>query len=148
VSPERWRFAQKLEIEVYEVIERLIVTIGSPQIAIDERHTPKLYSRFLASILAKHKRDGVAYRQQQPPPLDSSRVKMAADKFMDVMPDNPDGQDNDYFGASPDFMSDVKGQGMDFGFDTTSSAYHEDLIAAIQAVQNPSSSWQKIFTPA
>jgi hypothetical protein len=52
------------------VIERLITTIGSPQIAIDERHTPKLYSRFLASLLAKHKRDGAAvgHMHQQGPP--------------------------------------------------------------------------------
>ncbi|KAF8264089.1 fungal-specific transcription factor domain-containing protein [Lactarius quietus] len=60
-----------LEAEIYQVIERLINTIGSPQIAIDERHTPMLYSRFLASLLAKHKRDGGArgrMPQQGPPP--------------------------------------------------------------------------------
>ncbi|KAI9508549.1 hypothetical protein F5148DRAFT_1148956 [Russula earlei] len=60
-----------LETEVYKVIEPLIATIGSPQIAIDERHTPKLYSRFLESLLVKHKRDGTAQGrmpQQGPPP--------------------------------------------------------------------------------
>ncbi|KAI9507313.1 hypothetical protein F5148DRAFT_1206217, partial [Russula earlei] len=46
-----------LETEVYQVIERLMATIWSPQIAIDECHTPMLYLRFLASLLAKHKRD-------------------------------------------------------------------------------------------
>jgi hypothetical protein len=62
-----------LEAEIYWVIERLINTIGSPQIAIDERHTPKLYSRFLASLLAKHKRDGAAHGRmhQQGPPTQS-----------------------------------------------------------------------------
>jgi len=52
------------------LIERLINTIGSPQISIDKRHTPKLYSRFLESLLAKHKRDGAAVgrvHQQGPP---------------------------------------------------------------------------------
>jgi len=60
-----------LETEIYQIIERLISTIGSPEIAIDERHTPMLYSRFLASLLAKHKRDGAArgrMPQQDPPP--------------------------------------------------------------------------------
>jgi hypothetical protein len=60
-----------LETEIYQIIERLINTIGSPEIAIDERHTPMLYSRFLASLLAKHKRDGAArgrMPQQDPPP--------------------------------------------------------------------------------
>lgn len=59
-----------LEAEIYRVIEDLINTIGSPQIAIDERHTPKLYSRFLRSLLVKHKRDGAArgrMHQQGPP---------------------------------------------------------------------------------
>jgi hypothetical protein len=71
LRPECSRFIpQGLEAEIYRVIERLINTIGSPQISIDERHTPKLYSRFLASLLAKHKRDGAAHgrmHQQGPP---------------------------------------------------------------------------------
>ncbi|KAI0048449.1 hypothetical protein FA95DRAFT_1490742 [Auriscalpium vulgare] len=59
-----------LENEIYDVINGLIQTIGSPQIAIDDRHTPKLYSRFLAGLLAKHRYDGAARGRshQQPPP--------------------------------------------------------------------------------
>ncbi|KAI9460102.1 hypothetical protein F5148DRAFT_1217696, partial [Russula earlei] len=72
LRPECLRFITPgLETEVYQVIERLIATIGSPQIAIDEYHTPKLYSRFLASLLAKHKCDGTAQGcmpHQGPPP--------------------------------------------------------------------------------
>ncbi|KAI9458319.1 hypothetical protein F5148DRAFT_1220797 [Russula earlei] len=46
--PEFSRFITPgLETEVYQVIKRLIAMIGSPQIAIDERHTPRLYSCFL-----------------------------------------------------------------------------------------------------
>jgi hypothetical protein len=85
LRPECQRFiSNNLEAEICHSIERLINTIGSPQIAIDERHTPKLYSRFVASLLAKHKRDGAArgrlhkqesstpQRQQQPTPVPSS----------------------------------------------------------------------------
>ncbi|KAI9459806.1 hypothetical protein F5148DRAFT_1150797, partial [Russula earlei] len=72
LCPECSRFiTQGLETEVCQVIKRLIATIGSPQIAIDECHTLKLYSRFLESLLAKHKRDGTAQGcmlQQGPPP--------------------------------------------------------------------------------
>ena len=59
-----------LEDEIYQLIERLVNTIGSPQIAVDERHAPMLYSRFLARLLSKHKRDGAEHgrmRQQGPP---------------------------------------------------------------------------------
>ncbi|KAI9509845.1 hypothetical protein F5148DRAFT_1282500 [Russula earlei] len=72
LRPECSRFIiPGLETEVYQVIERLIAMIGSPQIAIDERHTPKFYSRFLPSLLAKRKRDGTAQGRmprQGPPP--------------------------------------------------------------------------------
>ncbi|KAG5221381.1 fst3 transcription factor [Salix suchowensis] len=39
-------------------------------IAIDDRHTPKLYARFLAGLLSRHRRDGatVGRLQTQPPP--------------------------------------------------------------------------------
>lgn len=43
--------------QIVELVERLINTLKSPQIAVDERHTPMLYSRFLASLLAKHRQD-------------------------------------------------------------------------------------------
>ncbi|KAI0263617.1 fungal-specific transcription factor domain-containing protein [Gloeopeniophorella convolvens] len=61
LRPECARFITPgLETEIHSTIERLINTLGAPHIAIDERHTPKLYSRFLASLLAKHRRDGAA----------------------------------------------------------------------------------------
>ncbi|KAH9030570.1 fungal-specific transcription factor domain-containing protein [Lactarius deliciosus] len=77
LRPECSRFITPgLESEIYQVIERLINTIGSPQIAIDERHTPMLYSRFLASLLAKHRRDGAARGRshQQGPPTQQPQV--------------------------------------------------------------------------
>jgi hypothetical protein len=67
------------ENEVFELIGRLIHTWGSPEIAIDERHTPKLYARFLTSLLIRHRRDGGGPASssgrfdhpQQPPPSES-----------------------------------------------------------------------------
>jgi hypothetical protein len=81
LRPECSRFITPgLEAEIYQVIERLINTIGSPQIAIDERHTPMLYSRFLASLLAKHKRDGAARGRmpQQGPPTQQPQASSSA----------------------------------------------------------------------
>ncbi|KAH9009311.1 fungal-specific transcription factor domain-containing protein [Lactarius hengduanensis] len=80
LRPECSRFITPgLETEIYQVIERLINTIGSPQIAIDERHTPMLYSRFLASLLAKHRRDGAARGRlhQQGPQRNSHNTAVA-----------------------------------------------------------------------
>jgi len=59
------------ESEIFDLIGRLIQTLNSPEISIDERHTPKLHARFLAGLLTKHRRDvataGRIQTQQQPP---------------------------------------------------------------------------------
>ena len=84
LRPECSRFITPgLESEIYRVIERLISTFGSPQIAIDERHTPKLYSRFLASLLAKHKRDGAAHGRmpQHGPPSQQMPTNQGAPMY-------------------------------------------------------------------
>lgn len=43
--------------QVIALVERLIDTLKNPRIAIDARHTPMLYSRFLASLISKYKED-------------------------------------------------------------------------------------------
>ncbi|KAM6499620.1 hypothetical protein JOM56_005128 [Amanita muscaria] len=48
------------EIEILELISRLIQTLSSPKIALDDKHTPKLYARFLAGLLSRHRRDSSA----------------------------------------------------------------------------------------
>ncbi|KAH7906942.1 fungal-specific transcription factor domain-containing protein [Hygrophoropsis aurantiaca] len=59
---------RKMEDEIFELIGRLITTLQ--EVAIDERHTPRLYARFLAGLLTKHRKGGggVAGRLQQMPP--------------------------------------------------------------------------------
>ena len=84
LRPECSRFITPgLESEISRVIERLINTLGSPQIAIDERHTPKLYSRFLASLLAKHKRDVAAHGRmpQHGPPTQQMPTNQGAPMY-------------------------------------------------------------------
>jgi hypothetical protein len=58
---------------VFDLIERLIQTLSSPEIAIDARHTPKLYARFLAGLLSRyHRNDAVEYLHLQPKSVMSS----------------------------------------------------------------------------
>ncbi|KAF8435322.1 fungal-specific transcription factor domain-containing protein [Boletus edulis BED1] len=57
-----------MEDEIFDSISRLITTLQ--EVAIDERHTPRLYARFLASLLTKHRKGGstMAGRSQPLPP--------------------------------------------------------------------------------
>ncbi|KAI0773153.1 fungal-specific transcription factor domain-containing protein [Trametes elegans] len=43
------------QTEIFDLISRLIDKLRSPDIAIDERHTPALHSRFLHGLLRKHR---------------------------------------------------------------------------------------------
>lgn len=60
---------REMEDEIFDSISRLITTFQ--EVAIDERHTPRLYARFLAGLLTKHRRGGstiTGRSQPQPPP--------------------------------------------------------------------------------
>lgn len=73
----RQQFAPMLgkseETNVVELIGRLIQTFSSPDIAADEKHTPKLYARFLTGLLTRQRSDGPTTGQLQthPPPSSS-----------------------------------------------------------------------------
>jgi hypothetical protein len=92
---------------VIELIERLIETLRSKQVAVDDRHAPMLYSRFLSNLLAKHK---VAKEEPQPhlngekaaPPTASSTTQRAsaaaevpASPSIEIVPPEPDEGDAD-----------------------------------------------------
>ncbi|KAH9850967.1 fungal-specific transcription factor domain-containing protein [Lenzites betulinus] len=47
--------APETQTEIFDLISRLIDVLRSPEIAIDERHTPALHSRFLHGLLRKHR---------------------------------------------------------------------------------------------
>ena len=57
-----------MEDDIFDLISRLIKTLQD--VAIDERHTPHLYARFLSGLLMKHRKGGssIAGRLQPHPP--------------------------------------------------------------------------------
>jgi len=71
LRPEFSHFmSRERETEVFDLINTLIQTLSSSKIAIDDRHTPKLYARFLAGLLGQHRRGGptTGRLHPQPPP--------------------------------------------------------------------------------
>lgn len=50
-------FTQEQRRESYNLIQRVIDMLGSPEVAIDDKHGPKLYSRLLKGLLATVKLD-------------------------------------------------------------------------------------------
>lgn len=58
------------------MIGRLIQTFTSAEIAIDDRHTPRLHARFLSTLLSRHRKDvsSASRPTQQQPPQQSQSV--------------------------------------------------------------------------
>lgn len=50
-------FTQAQRQDSYNLIQKVIDALGSPEIAVDDRHGPKLYSRLLTGLLATVKLD-------------------------------------------------------------------------------------------
>ncbi|KAG9308027.1 hypothetical protein JVU11DRAFT_12679 [Chiua virens] len=73
---------QEMENEIFDLIGRLITTLQ--EVAIDERHTPRLYARFLESLLMKHRRGGssIAGRMQPLPPASQRAVQPPSHSYM------------------------------------------------------------------
>ena len=50
-------FTQEQRQESYNLIQKVIDALGSPEVAVDDKHGPKLYSRLLKGLLATVKLD-------------------------------------------------------------------------------------------
>ncbi|KAG5721547.1 Protein priB [Termitomyces sp. T112] len=48
------------ETKILSLVRSLVETLSSPEIAVNDRHTPKLYARFLASLLSRRWRGKAA----------------------------------------------------------------------------------------
>ncbi|KAI9450174.1 hypothetical protein F5148DRAFT_1291014 [Russula earlei] len=188
LRPECSRF-----ISPYQVIERLIATIGSPQIAIDERHTPKLtyasqgpppqqmqtgsstprYQQPTQPSQPQPPQQQQQRQQQQPvsPPQNTTSSSLSSGVSSNAgTPDlhqsvpqhsgatappnftnavSTEGPGNYVLEQPPDFMFGVAGQPgdlMDFMFDKITTPGNDDLLATMQAIQNPTW-WQNMMMP-
>ena len=43
---------RQTKVEIRDLVQKIVDLLGSPEVAIDDRHGPKLYSRFLESLLS------------------------------------------------------------------------------------------------
>jgi len=79
LKPEFSSFLVKeRETEIFDLIRRLIQTLSSTKIAIDDRHTPKLYARFLTGLISRHRGDGPTIGRLQTIPPAQSQVSSAS----------------------------------------------------------------------
>jgi len=161
------------ETEIFDLIGRLIQTLSSPKIAIDDRHTPKLYARFLAGLLSRHRGDGATVGRLQtipPPPsqLPGTNPQTSSTSTMSVGTNHPagtgeGGEQNFGQGAgtldsvmeTPIYMPEATfatstGQihfGSDFDMSYGGNGFSdEEMLATMQAIKNPAW-WQNMMMP-
>lgn len=65
-----WLVEPDDKTKIFDLIGRLIQTLNSPEVSIDNKHTPKLHAKFLAGLLAKRHQDSNQdpLSQELPPP--------------------------------------------------------------------------------
>ncbi|KAF7361496.1 hypothetical protein MSAN_01183000 [Mycena sanguinolenta] len=116
---------QEEESQVYDLIGRLIQTLSSPEIAIDDRHTPKLYARFLAGLLSRHRRDG-ATRLHPQPPAQQSVAGSSSSEYM-----------HQSRASSTFTMSPMPGAGAALGPENGHQGYQQHNYAQTEPVATP-----------
>ncbi|KAJ7187010.1 fungal-specific transcription factor domain-containing protein [Mycena filopes] len=114
------------ENQVYDLIGRLIQTLSSPEIAIDDRHTPKLYARFLAGLLSRHRRDGATVGRLHPQPPTAQSVSSSSSDY---------GHQSN--GSSTFTMSPMPGVGPVLGHEHASQGYGGHSYAQMDKVTTP-----------
>ncbi|GJJ08038.1 hypothetical protein Clacol_002245 [Clathrus columnatus] len=173
----RPRFSSVLEPHqkesIINLVKRLIDVLGSDEVAIDERHTPKLYAKFLTKLLDKHVSSHWSARSSsqpsdssQPSPLSTyvdtpqtlSTVPVAdkvGPEYPRVLPPSPIkgpsfNTQNGLF--SGDFTlrvpMNIVGTG-DIMMDLTGSSSMrpgDDMLASMRAVENPAF-WDDAMLP-
>jgi len=167
--------SKEQESNVFELIGRLIQTLSSPKIAIDDRHTPKLYAKFLAGLLSRHRRDGANMGRFHPnlstqqhnntgneiPPSSMTTFSVAPQPQKSVQPS----QGLEY--TSNDIQAQKSLQTLIYGSEVidnvdagpihcdldmelvlidTSYSSDEEMPAAMQVIKNPSW-WQNMMMP-
>jgi hypothetical protein len=159
------------EAEILKLISRLIQALSSPKVAIDDKHTPKLYARFLATLLARHRRDGAARQRTvsatdnfEPPPSaprnEAQNPAITTDEVASqIQGDAGPPQSSD---ATMSFFNDPSGAHVytpEMAFADGSSSFsindilmdsnllsEEEILATMQSIKNPSW-WQNMMLP-
>lgn len=65
-----WLVEPDDKTKIFDLIGRLIQTLNSPEVSIDNKHTPKLHAKFLAGLLTKRHQDsnkGTPSQEPLPP---------------------------------------------------------------------------------
>lgn len=125
--------SKELESEIFDLIGRLIQTFSSPEIAIDDRHTPKLYARFLAGLLSRSRKDGATVGRLHPHPPQSEIAHAASGGYQSHIPNasNPS-----FAVTTPE--GEVQG-GHDGGF--THSAFNPAIEKADTPIYRPEATY-------
>jgi len=95
-----WLVEADDKMKIFDLIGRLIQTLSSPEVAIDNKHTPKLHAKFLAGLLTKHHQDSNQDQFAQKP-LPPSKQPVGGNPAPYEGQPQPSGSSTQYFGHGP-----------------------------------------------
>ena len=95
-----WLVEADDKMKIFDLIGRLIQTLSSPEVAIDNKHTPKLHAKFLAGLLTKHHQDSNQDQLSQAP-LPPSKHSVGGNPAPYEGQPQPSSTSAQYFGHGP-----------------------------------------------
>lgn len=160
-------FTQAQRQESYNLIQKVIDVLGSPEIAVDDRHGPKLYSRLLTGLLATVKLDApypakrATSHTRKPSSRNSSSLASGSPSRSSISPARPnakygntsqihqiqadDGRGSPADGSSGDSPSSMKGLNVQEFF-APPLPFDGELLHSMQNLTN-STEWQGMALP-
>ena len=153
---------------ILSLVGRLIKLFGSSDIAVDDRHTPKLYSRFLAGLVTRYSSPQEEPQTRAVPKIESSPMDTAMPSLPDLsmssrqlsrhvtqpadvahMGGNQYGQTQTLPTHYAEVYSSSSASGTITQFNMEESMPEvpsEDLLASMQAINNPMW-WEHVMMP-
>ena len=119
-----WLVEADDKMKIFDLIGRLIQTLSSPEVAIDNKHTPKLHAKFLAGLLTRHHQDSNQDQFSQKPLPPGKQPAGGNPASYEGQP-QPSGSSTQYYGHGPGTTQSTSiPQG---GFDNASHASDPNL---------------------
>jgi len=95
-----WLVEPDDKTKIFDLIGRLIQTLNSPEVAVDNKHTPKLHAKFLAGLLTKYHQDSNQDQLSQEP-LPPSKHSVGGNPNQYEGQPQPSSTSAQYFGHGP-----------------------------------------------
>ncbi|THH27690.1 hypothetical protein EUX98_g6498 [Antrodiella citrinella] len=141
-------FDHKQQRQIFELIEQLIQTFSSIEVATDDKHTPRQHARFLSALLSKYRKGfppgTLVPRHADEGPTSSSNVAVGQAPSGPEQTTGGSGPSWQEYQESTTYVPDLPGPSL-ADFDTQMS-FDDEFMGALEVFKSPGY-WESMMMP-